>query len=492
MSLDNKYKEIFNDVDSVSDEDWLSPDDGLFDKILDEVEEDDDDEDTGIVWIKLLPIFVLIVAGTLLFKINLSEENIQDQLSTTISKATKETNIEGYDLTEVDQAVMKDDANIDVKNHFQDEVNDPIKKEVIAARSSVKYETVTDDVIRKPTDPTLINSLKSKSTGNNDVANTFKEKFGSDLGNGINQSNDRKRIKSYQIENSVNNTTRNVKELDQISTIHILQLEDMPTINDFFPLKIRNKERHNSLWFFTSLSYNSVEFNLSKDYLNLLDGAEFYKSKANGFSWHFGAAKLFNNGFSLNASMGLRWLTFNSGHNSDVVYSGQVGSQENIALTMATPVGLLNSAIIVRKLDAGGNTTDTVSTALKNGHDMVDFTYRLGLSKSLRLVNKWNLDIHLDAGSNHLLLLKNKFLESNLDNQNFVVTDRSIEGKQMDINRWRPFVGGAIGLSYTNTNHKIALQVNKDFEIRPIFQNGNLQTSLESLAINLTWSRRLN
>lgn len=238
-----------------------------------------------------------------------------------------------------------------------------------------------------------------------------------------------------------------------------------------------------SLNILSGISFASLILN--DNYKSDLNPFDFSHDSGTGFFIQLKGTKSITNKFSFNLGTAYESLTFNSGHNSEIIYSldEENGLNNNTKeLGMATPLGFINSEIVIERLASDLENETNLVIDLQNKHQL--HLLEISGTGEFTLINKKQLSISpsIGFGASYLIGVKNQLKSINSENNNFFYADSRIIADQTNINKLTPFLDLGLILDY---------RLKKGISIGAIYRNKkNLQPIFEQAAYNSTLNRQ--
>lgn len=240
--------------------------------------------------------------------------------------------------------------------------------------------------------------------------------------------------------------------------------------------------------------YSLWSLSLNNNYQTALQGADFTHSKANGFFAGINASKSISPILKLNANLTFERVSFESGHNSIVNYDPSTENAEGVNtfdLTMATPIGFLESNINLKNTETNLDVPKDVVLDLSNKHIASNLDFGLGLTIQAIDKGKINVGLDLGLGLNYLLSLENDFYSFTPNENTFEGQGSSLVSNQSDINKTRPyFMSGLNVLFGLNTGSQIGFAYSFKQDVVPLYQFGDYSTLLSRHGASVRWLKR--
>ncbi len=477
MSLDKKIQETFNPPPSLEGEDWLMPSDEVFDAIEGVVYADDKSSKRRFpFWLWLLPLLLISSLAFIFFN-----------------------NDSGVEFAEIQNNELKD-------------VN-----EINSVDQPKSITTVPEDIDQEPSSKTKSSYLvadivnqrgQTRNTGTKfSLGSTvvplvnFTERFSSNIHTAENHIN----IDHEEV--TINNNTIAVSDLNQVTSrvgydkLLLLQNLALLPIRSQLELPIQNlidvenQVGMNNHWSYKFSSGISLwNFNLSNNYLVALQPADFSHSDGLGYFVELGIERTVTQRFSIGLLASVDRNEFDSGHNSVINYdlsTEQDNKTKGFDLTMASPLGFLESNIVVaRSVDASNNTNLVID--LDNRHRVTNFD--LGLYTDIRLLEYGGLGLstQMGVGLNYLSHVSNSLNRFSTSEAGFDSHSSTIVSDQSDLKRVRTYLGLGLNLEYdfsSVTNVGLQYQLRRD--MNSIYQSGDFSTIVQRQLAGLYIKRRI-
>lgn len=478
MSLDKKIQDTFNPPPSLEGEDWLMPSDDVFDAIEGAIYPDENPRKRILpFWFWLIP-FLLIVGGVLF----LSNVDKEDDLLT--------NNFEGH----TSEVTLKEELySTEISEEVGVSEQGEISNEYVYSVASVENVSVNAEITnQKDTRLTgsdfTLNQNENIVSSNAIVGFDFKslsDKFTGDVASAESRT-----------LSSVLSTRDSYSEIHKFinQTLFVTRSDDWITppskVNTITALSVNQND-----WFVKfSAGMSRWNFNLNNNYLVALQPADFSHTDGSGYYFEFSIEKNISSRVSVGLSASFDRDQFESGHNSVINYD--LSTEDNdqtkdFALSMASPLGFLESNIVVaRNVDASNNTNLIVD--LDNKHTAINFD--LGLYADVRLFDYGNFSLssQIGGGMNYLSHVSNTLDRFNTSEAGFDSQSSRIISDQSDLRRVRSYFNIGLNLGYdwsSNTSVGLSYQFRRD--INSVYESGDFSTLIQRQMSGIYIKRRI-
>ena len=448
MSLDKKIQDSFNPPPSLEGEDWLVPSDNVFDAVETAIYGEEEPQKKPI-WIWVLSLLLLgAISAYMIFTSGSESNNSIDSINTEIKK--DETN-----------------SDTNVKSSIQ----------------RAQYESNSKSTSDKSINAGMINGLTKMSsiTSNNFIAEISKENVKDNVSiNGLAFNNpqnftDIKRTIKTQVNTNTDNLNNNIPSLVSAENIFNTSKEALRgdiysdrlllLSNDIKPMEyttrapsqnsgitpLINDNVLNNAW---SVSFSSGVsqwvFDLNNNYQTALQPADFQFENSVGYFVQLGMERRMSNRVSFGATFSVDKSDFTSGHNSVVDYdiNNELSDMtKDFGLTMASPLGFLESEIVVaRSVDAPNNTSLTID--LHNSHTVTNFDLGLYGVVDILQYGRFSSSLNIGAGINYLSKVSNTLDRFSTSESGFDSNGSTITADQSNLNNFRPYYHAGINVEY--------------------------------------------
>ncbi len=230
-----------------------------------------------------------------------------------------------------------------------------------------------------------------------------------------------------------------------------------------------------------ALGMSFWQFKLNNNYQTALQPADFTHTNGKGLAATFGLSKSISRPFSLNSSLTIERISFESGHNSSITYNptSEAEQSNSFDLTMASPLGFIESNIVVEREAGELNEATDLVVDLNNSHQVSNVDLNLSLQSNLYQTNKFEMLVDLGLGVNYLFAIQNDLYEFNLSKDNFKPGTTSITADQNELSKTRPYfmLGAGVTYDWTKGNGLVLrYQFKQDFN--SVYQSGDFGTLL--------------
>jgi len=459
MLNEDNIKDIFNKFPN-EDQSWLEPTDDLLSGIEDRIYEKK--KDRKPVWFLFLGSIIIILACLIIIPI-LSEEkeisltNIED-IKTSVAITN---NSALHPNTIQDNATQADQSNT-VLSQTSIVEND------ISQRSKTQDHLNHDQNIKQNKSTTVNQSSQRGIVTNNIEEHSFPNRTKS-IANG-NQSKNPTDITNndgriYNTENP-NQSQKNIKVINENLKLQLLYLQSISSITPalistdeklaptLFQESIRPATTHestdeNDAALILSSGFSIWDFHLNDNYQTALSPADFTYNNGKGINLGIAYEKNLSSKYILQSSIRAEKITHQSGHNSSVNFD-TTNSENQFDLTMASPMGFLESEVIVQRSRINNpSSPNDLILDLHNDHENYNIDFNVSILRELIYKNSFKGLLHIGGGINHLFGLYNTLSQVNIDNSEYSTLSTSITSNQNNLNTTRPYYN--IGLSIENS-----------------------------------------
>ncbi|NNL90740.1 MAG: hypothetical protein HKO66_00775 [Saprospiraceae bacterium] len=478
LENDNIWQEKFNE-ESLDSEAWLTPNANLFDSITHSIEIANKKKKRK--WIIL---FFIIGLMPLLLLLLPSNPNRSGAINSTDDL-----------ITELDSP--------SVDKEKQEFVNNS-ETSIIADLKNIEPVTINDN-------SKITNSTPPNSNNSNGVNDKVQKNENLIIGIDNNQENLEDTNESYsnnehQIshELSLNKRTKSnpsselrvLKQLLPIKRIDFLPLPvvQIPLINlpdnktiGVAPTPFKRKKVQVG---FTSEFWN---FNLNNNYVTALNPADFNHGNGIGYSAFINFSQSITKKLYFNYGVALQQITFESGHNSSIAYDlsneAENGMSNQFDLTMASPLGFLNSEVLIQRQSIANDAITDLAIDLNNEHSLTTIDLFVGLNYKVLNYRKLSLGLGIKGGINQLLRINNKLASVNTNHSNFLSESTIITKDQNSIKNLTPYFGSSMNLEFNiDDNNGIGITASLSNSLNPIYQEGDFSTNVIRHNIGMYWS----
>lgn len=453
MLEENKIKELFSES-SLQNEDWLQPSDAVLEGINEELF---DGKKKRPLWIFLLPLIILLALLTILITgfINKPEE-------------IKPTNDSSQKISYlVDPALSAVESNISL--------------------SDGKFKLVTDENLEGNT--LILDSNKSNKSTLEKTPASKKIEFS------LNQNKQEKNLEPIQLDQTQKHQTNDIQSLQNLDVMNLEKLQTVRSIDSAVKkgsrlIEITTPVVANPIeliqpksWIVSgSIAYSTWVFALNDNYQSALSPADFWHENGQGVSLNLSIENSITQKTSFGLNIGIDRIRFTSGHNSSIIYdiTQEQGTSNELDVNMATPLGFINSAVIIeRTLIDPSNDAYALTVDLSNEHELSNLD--LGLFMRHQLVNSKHVDVSFSPsfGLSYLSSINNTLEKVNVLHDGFESPSNTINSNQENINRLRPYLGLGLNISKSickNTELSLGYEIRRELSI--IHRIDDLSTTL--------------
>lgn len=262
---------------------------------------------------------------------------------------------------------------------------------------------------------------------------------------------------------------------------------------DFYPglplLNLTNfdqKSKNNSLSL--GLGYHFWNFRLNNNYETALNPADFSHTIGQGYAINVQYTRKINKKVHFNLTLGHAIIYAKSGHNSTVeyhLYEEMNSIPENeIDLTMASPLGFMQSNIIIERQSQITNQNHPLTLAVHNEHIIRTTSLSPTLGLLLYADPKLELTGYIGAGINWISGIQNKLAAFEINDQKFVSKSGDITSSQQSINNFTYFSTAGITVKRNLiSGYFIGTSVNAHQNFQPIYAESDFSTTISGAGI---------
>ena len=391
LDNDNIWKDKFNET-SLNDEEWLEPSPDVLANVMEAVDQPKRRRLAWLMWglliLSLLVSLVLLTMDSAQLGSNseslLATDSGVNQSIDISTNVTPDNNIfpEGS-ITLGEELVdpSTDDLDLTEENNNRVRASEVVRIPKIQTNSTEKTAPLNDyinsDSALKSEQFAAIENfeIESKFTAINpaeeNITNTYSEA-----------------IPNTKLENitAIDNRSFGLEYNSQKINISIplAEIQEKSDVDKRFAL---GAETFYSIW----------DFNLNSSYTAALDPADFYHNTGKSYGAALNFQQNITNRLSWFAELSYESAEFNSGHNSALEYdpNQEQGMRIDYDLTMASPIGFINSDIVISRSTNNTAATDIV-VDLHNKHEIQNLD--LGLGMSYQWLQKGNLSLNTAFG----------------------------------------------------------------------------------------------
>lgn len=392
MSLDKKIENIFNNEPSLENENWLELGDDFYAGIESQIAEQPKQKRRFLLWCLGAALSVIIAMAVIYILGSSSTQSLGQNVTLSSSDEISSSSQVQKDLS-IDDATVKLDNNVNTNQSLDNKEK---------AKSSLIDDSLQDmDVVVKNTTdfnyPTINNRQNPINTGLNPT--TYIDP---------NKQSSKRIIEPKNIYKNINDNPFTVKDNAEVREA-LIALELLNNSNTSLDYKraLSNvsipsiKPIKRSTWQYgMDIGYAYGRIIHNNEYKLAVEPAAYRNSNYSSLEWDFSLTKSINTKLSIYGTIGYSSATFTSGHNANVNYDldQEVDMSNTLDIDMATPLGFINSEIIIRRdeLDlSGGN----MLMDLHNEHQLNDLYADLGIKYNI--ISYKNIGLSLLGGLGH-------------------------------------------------------------------------------------------
>lgn len=242
-----------------------------------------------------------------------------------------------------------------------------------------------------------------------------------------------------------------------------------------------NKALRNEVLF--AVGYTNWLFDLNRSYETALDPADFSHQAGNGLSGMISYRRRLSEKWSIGGDFSLSRISALSGHNSNVEYSLEDehgGAMNEFMLTMASPLGFVESNVAVERLSSnGGNPSQNITLDLHNSHKMTNISFAPMVNYNIFNNGKISLSASLGGGVNYLFAIKNELTSFGVDHNNFKSLTSNITENQTELQLLTPFTSLGLDVKKNLSNmFYIGANVRFNRNVSPIYKEEDFSSSI--------------
>ncbi len=240
-----------------------------------------------------------------------------------------------------------------------------------------------------------------------------------------------------------------------------------------------NKGNKTTLSIYTG--YTNLRYELNENYKSALSAADFSHDNATGWTLGISIDKSLSAGLTIFGQTMIEKNTSYSGHNSSANYridTENTALQNSYDLTMASPLGFLNSTVLVQRASSTSTSEDVdINLDLHNRHTFYNVDIGLGVLQNIIRSKHIDFNIGTGLGINHIVGLKNYLDQVNIDLDNYNAIQNDVTLSQQNINHTRIYYGIIAEVNYQfkeRTSIGVSYSRKKDFN--SLFNNGDFNS----------------
>ncbi len=463
MDINKKIRDTFNPPPSLEGEDWLVPSSNVWDAI---------ENDIAAKKKKRVGLFLLLGFAALILLFSLLFLHYNGSFKPAVDAPSNKTS---YQTTPTSSSV----SDLNTNGNFQ------VSEEQIPAieTGTENSNSSTIGIALKKEQNSQLLDQQVKQIDLHEQKITFSEKKNLPNSNTATYSSESKVDKSdlsfVLTGESANSELRNdglaksTKEVGIImsdldpriytSTLPFLAFNPLIYTNEVLeasftiPLVNTQTEKlhkpNNALIFSAGTSFWDI--NMNDNYLSALEPANFDATNGSGYYLSLGYKKYLSSRFFTQADISFEHVEFLSGHNSVVEYSlaNENGLQQNnFDVTMATPLGFLESNIEIERRGTDVADTESLTIDLHNSHRIGSINGLVQIGYDLLKFEKWNASIIGGIGYNYFLYTNNTLDRFDITNGNFESLSSVVLTDQESINSLRPYFSISSSIEYLLTS----------------------------------------
>lgn len=488
MPMEDRYKELFNDP-NLGNEDWLEPRPELLGSIKAELYPVKKDRSFLYLFISLGFISALLIS---LFIFRSQQNKLVGELENNSLENSLESNtsiqkeVKKPEFKEEKETAVSSNEN-KISSDFENQKKNTNSDLNSNSNNVTKIIKRQSEVITEPNIPVL---SSSKQRTNNFTTENLKES---------------------KIENFLNTEAKvleknkflNISPLAYLKTMGLAVLEySLDSANFNFEAKkygnlIGVVNDNSKAWGVeVGAGYVITDFILNSNYLTALNPADFTKEPGNGQYIQLRVYKKLNERLSFKLDGTYSRTVFNSGHNSEVIYSLQdEDSNQSITfdMPMATPLGFINSEIVIERASNTVEDQTDIIVDLQNQHtlNMIDLT--VGADYNLINRNKINLNVFSSYGITYLLDVENEFRSFTPSVSGFNSGASQITTDQQNINNLLPIFDVGLNAKYQiRKGASIGIEYMFRSNLNPIFEMDDFNSSMKRNQLGINFQLDIN
>lgn len=246
------------------------------------------------------------------------------------------------------------------------------------------------------------------------------------------------------------------------------------------PIERKRKQFKNDLTF--GLGFSTMRFNLNETYITALDPADFSQNSGSGMVVSLSYGRKVANRLKIGLDFSYNNVIASSGHNSTIEYriEDELSNQSNlIDLTMASPLGFIESSIVVGRQASVSGSSEEVVVELNNTHRITDIALIPNISFALMNYLNTSIDLELGAGVNYINQISNKLSSFKLSSANYNSISSEITADQTLIRKFTPLTSITLSAkrNFTN-NYFYGMELSMRNNLLPVYVQDDFSTSI--------------
>ena len=485
-NFEDRMKKTFHNTD-LSHEDWLVPDQSIYDGFEDQIKKKK--KSRGLIY------FLLGILGMIgLLWISLQQQNkamdpelskVEFQVPSSVNQAQDLINQisvdeknpsqlslltdenDGSDLTEqqgpTQVKIKKNERRLVKKNKT---LGNNLSQSIIELNEETKQGSMIQDLIKNQT----------VAFQNSSIIHTFSQKEFSDpsssSGTSLNE------IQFDRVEEVIN--------FIGLKPINKLEHQRAKINFGFYPNVVSKEYIKKNVFYQLAFSYVNWNLQLNENYNNALSPADFYHSQAHGYLVDLNVGLPISNRLDFVVGLGFEKLKLYSGHNSTIRYDQDIEENQSneIELAMASPMGFMNSNIVIRRNEATSEQDLVID--LKTQHQFTAVSLSSQLKLALIENNRWSYSQSVNGSFMYITNLTNSLDQATVLNDAYSTETKFISGDQQFINTFIPFVGTSAEINYkVNSSLSIGISASYEFGLRTLHQESDFSSSIRKGSVGL-------
>ncbi len=234
------------------------------------------------------------------------------------------------------------------------------------------------------------------------------------------------------------------------------------------------------------VNYDYWNFALNNNYTTALNPADFSHSSGIGASLNLTLGKQLLTKLDLVGSISIQKIKFSSGHNSSINYElnqeVEGDNSNTFHLTMASPIGFVESDLIVQRNSAESTLNTDLVVDLHNEHNITNLDVNIGLDYSLIENGHFRFVLGFRTGINKFLNINNTLSSFGLNDSNFSSGAKDIVKEQSNVKSLTGYLGSSLKIEYNlGDNLTVGTNISISTNLAPIYQENDFSTQLNRI-----------
>jgi len=496
LDKENIWKDRFNDP-TLEREDWLEPDVQLIDGVMDAIETAPRRRRMWLLWLMLgLITLVAVVSQIPLSPFGPSMESNSENQSeiqaqspgVTLNEKAPFENAPSESVITSDQEAEADHTgknNTSVASKSND--TDNVEK----SRNQTAYPSETGS---DKQDKLLTESQKQKNHIQKKVIARKESDNRLDGQPYQNKITDKPQVTATQKKNLIVNPAaiQKIKSSAVIAEGPVLEAPVMAA-SGMGPLNQDRQDRTKKIMLGSMFSL--WDFNLNSSYETALDPADFYHNTGKSAAVVINYQQFLNDRLFYYVEAGYEKVRFNSGHNSSVAYDPALEDMQTHStaynLTMASPVGFINSDIVINRSSANGDQSANLTVDLNNRHSIQNLSLASGLGVQLIQHSSVGLSIHMGLGLNQFIRNNHTLVYCGVDDAGYEYSSGYVSSAPLNLVNTTLYGQTGVQLSYLLGNNWMAgLVVDYQHNMGVIYKEDDFSTQLNRYRVGLQFGKK--